>query len=563
MKRLVAILAIAGLGLLGFAGACNLLNPSLTQIGASDTYGAQLQNNTGGNFLAHSFKVAFVDANGNLVDQKTNVQGCLRSWQNGASDFFSVQSSLGAASTTNAIGSLDLGSPLVAGTTVSTSAALSALTATTPTLSSVNPTSATTTLTVKGTLKNNDSVTYVSPNVCVVVYGTTGQIVVTQKLTGIGDLTTNASTNFTVSVTVPNSTASVNSVAVWADGLENNVPTTPISLTSSVNTGAAKVAFQTQPSSTATGGTAFATQPVVVLQDSSGNTITTGLASAQNVTLTLAGGASGATLTCTQASNTVAAVAGVATFSGCRIDKASGTAYTLTASSPGATSATSNGVTVSVGPAAMLGFTTQPPATTASGATFATAPVVAVQDAGGNTVTTGAAATATVDLSIFSGAATITCTNNSVSAVAGIATFAGCSVDKAGSWTLRARTNSVTGVSDGQSASFAITPGAATHLDFTPNPPAGAAVNAAFTAVVSVEDAAHNVVTSGTASTTSITVTKATGAGTLSGCTAAVAAVNGVATFTGCKIDTAGAVTLAAAGGSLTSATSASFNITA
>ncbi|MBF6600993.1 MAG: hypothetical protein IVW36_10835 [Dehalococcoidia bacterium] len=562
MKRLVAMLAIAGLGLLGFAGACNLLNPSLTQVGASDTYGAQLQNNTGTNFLGHSFKVAFVDANGNVVDQKTNVQGCLRSWQNGASDFFSVQSSLGAATTANAIGSLDLGSPLISGTTVSTSAALSGLTATTPTLSSVNPTSATTTLTVKGTLKNNDAVTYVSPNVCVVVYGSSGQVVVTQKLTGIADLATGASTNFTVSVTVPNSTASVNSVAVWADGLENNVPTTPISLTTPVNTGAAKVAFQTQPSSTATGGTPFASQPVVVLQDSGGNTITTGSASTQNVTLTLGGGASGAALTCAQASNTVAAVAGVATFSGCKIDKASSTAYTLTASSPGATSATSNGITVSVGPGAMLGFTTQPPASTASGATFATAPVVAIQDAGGNTVTTGAAATATVDLSVFSGAAVITCTNNSVAAVAGIATFAGCSVDKAGSWTLRARTNSVTGVSDGQSASFAITPGAATHLDFTPNPPAGAAANAAFTVVVSVEDAAHNVVTSGTASTTSTTLTKASGTGTLSGCTAAVAAVNGVATFTGCKIDTAGAYTLNAAGGSLTSATSSSFNIT-
>ena len=74
-----------------------------------------------------------------------------------------------------------------------------------------------------------------------------------------------------------------------------------------------RVVFSTPPSSTATVAEAFAVQPVVTLQRDNGSTFTD---FTQPVALELTGGAAG--LACDQ--NPVAAVAGVATFSGCRID---------------------------------------------------------------------------------------------------------------------------------------------------------------------------------------------------------------------------------------------------
>jgi hypothetical protein len=71
------------------------------------------------------------------------------------------------------------------------------------------------------------------------------------------------------------------------------------------------------------------------------------------VTLALTGAPSGASLTCT--TNPVNAVSGVATFAGCRIDRA-GT-YTLTATSGTLTSATSGGFQVNAGTASKLVFT--------------------------------------------------------------------------------------------------------------------------------------------------------------------------------------------------------------
>ena len=115
MHRLIAVLAVLGIGIAGFAGSCNLLNPSINQIGSNDVYGAELQNNTGTNFLAHSFRVAFVNGNGSVVDTKVAVPGCLRSWQSGASDFFSVRSTQLPSTTLTALGGIDLGQPLVVG----------------------------------------------------------------------------------------------------------------------------------------------------------------------------------------------------------------------------------------------------------------------------------------------------------------------------------------------------------------------------------------------------------------------------------------------------------------
>src|SRR5450631_12542 len=179
------------------------------------------------------------------------------------------------------------------------------------------------------------------------------------------------------------------------------------------------------PKEAEAGGTVFGTQPVVTIQDAAGNTVTSSSAS---VTLSITTPA-GATLTCT--TNPRSASSGVATFTGCKIDR-TGT-YTLTAAAGGLTSALSTSLTITTGTASKLAFTTSPSNTTHN-VVFATQPVVTVQDAGGNTVTSSTSIT----LSITSGGATLTCTQNPTNASSGVATFAGCRISTAGTFTLTA-----------------------------------------------------------------------------------------------------------------------------
>jgi trimeric autotransporter adhesin len=220
---------------------------------------------------------------------------------------------------------------------------------------------------------------------------------------------------------------------VVSDGTISNAP----ALAVTVNAAApAKLGFTQQPSSS-TGGLAFGTQPQVAIQDQYGNTVTT---DTRSVTLAIGTNPGGGTLSC--AANPVSASAGVASFSGCKIDKA-GIGYTLTASASSLTSATSSAFNITVGSAAKLAFTQQP-AGAVAGVAFTTQPKVAVQDAGGNVVTT---ATNSVTLAIGTnpGGGTLSCTANPKAASAGIATFAGCAINRAGSgYTLTATSGSLT-----------------------------------------------------------------------------------------------------------------------
>ena len=144
---------------------------------------------------------------------------------------------------------------------------------------------------------------------------------------------------------------------------------------------ATQLAFTTQPNGGAN-GVAWTSQPVVTVEDSGGNTVTT---ATNTVTLAIATQpGSGATLACT--TNPVNAATGVATFAGCQIVGKAGS-YTVTASTAGLTSATTSAFTITVGAATQLAFTTQPGGG-ANGAVWTTQPVVTVEDSGGNTVTT-------------------------------------------------------------------------------------------------------------------------------------------------------------------------------
>jgi hypothetical protein len=127
---------------------------------------------------------------------------------------------------------------------------------------------------------------------------------------------------------------------VVSDGTISNGSGLSVTVTAAA---ASKLAFTQQPSSS-TGGVAFGTQPKVAVEDQYGNTVTTNTSS---VTLAIGTNPGSGTLTC--ATNPLAASAGVASFSGCAIDKA-GTGYTLTATDGSLTSATSGSFDVIASP---------------------------------------------------------------------------------------------------------------------------------------------------------------------------------------------------------------------
>jgi hypothetical protein len=174
-----------------------------------------------------------------------------------------------------------------------------------------------------------------------------------------------------------------------------------------------------------------------------------------NVSITVAIGTNPGGGTLSGALTALTNSSGVATFAGLSLDKA-GVGYTLTAASTGLTSATSTTFTVSVGPAAKLAVTTSPTSSFA-GQPFYDQPVVTVEDAGNNVVSTSTSAV-TLTITVANGA-TLSCVAPQ-SAVAGVATFSGCAINTVGSYTLTATSGPLTGAT---SATFAVV-AAPTHL---------------------------------------------------------------------------------------------------
>ena len=131
--------------------------------------------------------------------------------------------------------------------------------------------------------------------------------------------------------------------SVWSPTTISGTPTTTAaSITGQSGFGifaigdqlSAQLAFTTQPGGGAA-GSAWTAQPVVTVEDANGDKVTTDTSS---VTLAIGSNPGGGTLSGTK---TVAAVAGVATFSGLSIN-ATGNGYTLTATDGSLTNATSS-----------------------------------------------------------------------------------------------------------------------------------------------------------------------------------------------------------------------------
>ncbi len=163
---------------------------------------------------------------------------------------------------------------------------------------------------------------------------------------------------------------------------------------------ASKLVFNTQPSNTVS-LVAMSSGPVVYIEDSSGNIITTGPDATAKITLSLSTGSG--TLGGTK---TMSAVAGVADFTGdgLNIDTV-GTGDVLTATKTSTTDSggvgvltqTSSSFNITNGPATQLVFHTNPGGGTA-GVLWSAQPVVYIQDTSNNLVTSGSDATDVITL---------------------------------------------------------------------------------------------------------------------------------------------------------------------
>jgi len=335
---------------------------------------------------------------------------------------------------------------------------------------------------------------------------------------------------------------------------------TAASSTISVGAGAAtNLVFSTEPSATAMDRTVFAIQPVVAIEDGYGNIVTANYSDVVALALTTTNGAS---LTC--ASNTATAVAGVATFAGCSTNKL-GT-YTLTATDttePAVVSPTvSSSIVVGVGAPHKLVFTTEPRATAKAATLFSRRPVVSIEDAAGNVVTTNSSDVVTLSLTSAHGAA-LSCTSTAHSATAGVAAFAGCRISKPGTYRLTATdTTEPSVVTAAVSSRIVVHVGSPRKLVFTTEPSAAAKAGTVFATqpVVAIEDAGGNVATTNSSDVVTLSLTTANGAALA--CTSETRTASaGVATFAGCRINKSGTFTLTASSSGLSSAVSAGVTV--
>ena len=298
----------------------------------------------------------------------------------------------------------------------------------------------------------------------------------------------------------------------------------------------AQLAFSVQPSNV-TAGVGISPAIQVAVQDAQGNATS----SAPGITVAIkpSTGTAGAHL---RGTATISAAGGVATYTTLSVDSV-GTAYTLTASATGLTSATSAAFNVSAAPATRLGFTVQPTSATA-GTQISPAVKVAAQDSlGNNSATTGV----TLAIGTNPGGGTLLGTAT-VAAVAGVATFASLSIDKAGTgYTLTA---TATGLTSATSGAFNVIAGAASEFLAKwagDNQTATVGTAVPIPPAVLVTDASQNPVPG-----VQVTFAVASGGGTVDPTTSVTTNASGVAAVTSWSLGGApGANTLTAASSDL------------
>ncbi len=209
-----------------------------------------------------------------------------------------------------------------------------------------------------------------------------------------------------------------------------------------------KLTIQTQPSSTATAGTALSQQPVVRVEDAGGNLVATD----NGRVITVARGTGTGTLQGTLSATTSN---GIAAFANLSYNVAE--TITLNFTATGLTNATSWSIVVGPATADHLLFTTQPDGASRVGSPLVTQPVVKASDAFGNLSTVGLPGSLNVALSLTSGSGLLLGTTTSdigTAAGNGITSFSNLQCTDAG--TNKQVTASASGLASATSTAFNI-----------------------------------------------------------------------------------------------------------
>ena len=339
-----------------------------------------------------------------------------------------------------------------------------------------------------------------------------------------------------------------NAIGVAA-ATSNNIVVSPA-------TTARQLVVTQQPSTTATAGVAFSTQPVVKEEDIFGNVITTDSTSA----VTVARGSLGSSAL--QGSPlTVILASGVASFSGLSYNVAETINLRFTTNAVGVATATSDNIVVSAAAASQLVVTQQPSAAATAGVAFATQPVVKEEDAFGNVITTDSTSTVTVARGSL-GSASLQGSPLTVILASGVASFSGLSYNVAETINLRFTTNAI-GVAAATSNNIVVSPATtARQLVVTQQPSAAATAGVAFSTqpVVKEEDIFGNVIT--TDSTSAVTAARGSlGSASLQGSPLTVFLASGVASFSGLSYNVAETINLRFTTNAIGVATATSNNI--
>ena len=205
--------------------------------------------------------------------------------------------------------------------------------------------------------------------------------------------------------------------------------------------------------------------------------------------------------------------------------------------------------------ASTLAVTSEPPASVQAGTQFAL--TVEACDSSGNLISSF---NGTVIITLQGGPAGSRLSGTlSATAVNGNATFSDLSLNAASSsgYTIQA---SSSGLSAASSTLIVVTPGAATHLVISSQPPGSVAAGANFGLSATAYDAFGNLASSDNGSV-SLTVASGPSGGVLNG-TLNVSASNGVVNFEGLKLNVAGQYTFTVSSGNLSSATTSLLNVT-
>jgi subtilisin-like proprotein convertase family protein len=246
---------------------------------------------------------------------------------------------------------------------------------------------------------------------------------------------------------------------------------------------------------------------------------------------------------------------GIASFTNLSIT-AVGNGYTLQATTTvgGFTSPPSSPINVLPTPAVSLAITAEPPSSITVHQTFGIQ-VTALDQFGSPDPDFNK----NITIALASGPAAQLGGTLTATAVNGVATFSGLSVDLVGTgYTLAASSN---GLAGDTSTSFSATPAAASQLLITTEPQSSVAAGAQFSFIVTAEDQYGNVATSFNGNET-VALASGPNGGTLTG-TSNASAKNGVATISGLILTQAGSgYTLQVSSTGLTPATTTAIKVT-